>query len=95
MLLQDIGLAVEFSRDVQDVPIKPDCRYQFIANQGFIEHTQGRYTGQQVLGALRLDKSIAGSLSLARECLAMQLDSALNNRPLQSRVWLKSVSAKG
>ena len=94
-LLQEIGQAIEFTRDLNNDFIQPDQRYQFIVSRGFILDCQGRYDGAQILGAYVLDQNVSGALTLARECLAAQLDSALDQRPLQSRKWLKSGLIRG
>ncbi|MEJ2045063.1 MAG: DNA repair protein RecO C-terminal domain-containing protein [Reinekea sp.] len=89
-LLQEIGLMVDFYRDVQQHPVVARKRYGFTPGEGFESDSKGRYSGEQVLAAGALESDVSGALSLARECLAAQLDLALNYRTIQSRLWLKN-----
>lgn len=93
-LLQDVGQAIDFSRDQDFIPVEPDASYDFSPSAGFVRVQAGRYHGRQVLAAGQLDPTVPGAMSTARECLFSQIHALLDGQPLESREWLKEISTR-
>ena len=58
-----------------------------MAGQGFLPDLQGRFGGERILAAGRLDVDVPGALSVARDCLAQQIEFVTNGIPIVSRRW--------
>jgi hypothetical protein len=94
-LLELNGVKIDFNFESNQMPIFPDRLYNFAANSGFYKDIHGRYQGQQVLSAGQLSASIKGALGVARECLSVQMDSVLEGKQLNSRIWPLPKRVKG
>lgn len=86
-LLDALGQSVDFRLDTEQVPISPDGLYRFQPMQGFEPDPDGTCSGRLILAAESLSVDVPGALSLARFCLAAQIDRLLENSPLQTRQW--------
>ncbi len=88
-LLKEAGQAIDFSFDNLGLAIESVNRYRFNPGQGFVYDSNGRYSGEQIIAASKITDQVYGAMALARECLAAQIDWAMNGRPVQSRLWQK------
>ncbi len=86
-LLQMLGMAVDFNRDINNKTVSANQQYRFVAGQGFLPDLQGRFGGERILAAGRLDVDVPGALSVARDCLAQQIEFVTNGIPIVSRRW--------
>jgi len=99
-LLQELGYGVQFDRDIRSgLPIRPDCYYRFVREQGF-EVTHGSSSGEVMFWGAHLQSIALGDfrddqvLLTAKKFSRMALHPYLGSKPLQSRK-LFSGMAKG
>ena len=90
-LLNDLGQAIDFRNDATHRSIKNTARYDFLPGKGFTESPRGRYSGEQIEAAGKLDTKTPGAMATARECLFAQISHLLNGQSIESRQWLKSL----
>lgn len=86
-LLTAIGRHVDFNNSADLEKIDAQQRYRYKVGSGFIRDAAGAFTGQLVISAGQLDKNQAGALAVARQCLALEINSALDGQQLVSRQW--------
>ncbi|MBU2865105.1 DNA repair protein RecO C-terminal domain-containing protein [Reinekea forsetii] len=90
-LLVHIGMGIDYLMSVNGAPIHAQHRYHFEAGQGFSEQATGAFKGEAILANARSEYEVKGALATARECQHQQLLMALDNEPILSREWLKTL----
>ncbi|MEJ2087344.1 MAG: DNA repair protein RecO [Gammaproteobacteria bacterium] len=87
LLLEEMGYAVDFERDVEGVPIREASCYRLVVDLGF-EETEEGVPGHLLRAIARDDFSSEGTRRAARSIFGEALARHLGPRPLMSRKLL-------
>ena len=96
-LLEDLGYALDFSTDANQLEIQASINYIFQLNEGFIPTAQASratLNGQQILSMCQYEKGRDFSLEqlqLLTKLYRQMISSLLGDRPLKSRqLWIQN-----
>ena len=100
-LLEDLGYALDFSTDANQLEIQASLNYIFQLNEGFIPTAQASRTtlnGQQILTMCQYEKGGDFSLEqlqLLTKLYRQMISSLLGDRPLKSRqLWIQNTQTQ-
>ena len=99
-LLEELGYALDFSIDAQQLEIQKTQHYLFQLNDGFIptaQQSRATLTGEQILSMRDYEKGRDFSreqLQLLAQLYRQMITSLLGDRPLKSRqLWIQSTQS--
>ncbi|MHC5170122.1 DNA repair protein RecO [Acinetobacter johnsonii] len=100
-LLEDLGYALDFSTDANQLEIQVSLNYIFQLNEGFIPTAQASratLNGQQILSMCQYEKGRDFSLEqlqLLTKLYRQMISSLLGDRPLKSRqLWIQNTQTQ-
>ena len=100
-LLEDLGYALDFSTDANQLEIQSSLNYIFQLNEGFIPTAQASratLNGQQILSMCQYEKGGDFSLEqlqLLTKLYRQMISSLLGDRPLKSRqLWIQNTQTQ-
>lgn len=100
-LLEDLGYALDFSTDANQLEIQASLNYIFQLNEGFIPTAQASRStlnGQQILSMCQYEKGRDFSLEqlqLLTKLYRQMISSLLGDRPLKSRqLWIQNTQTQ-
>lgn len=100
-LLEDLGYALDFSTDANQLEIQSSLNYIFQLNEGFIPTAQASratLNGQQILSMCQYEKGRDFSLEqlqLLTKLYRQMISSLLGDRPLKSRqLWIQNTQTQ-
>lgn len=100
-LLEDLGYALDFSTDANQLEIQASLNYIFQLNEGFIPTAQASRStlnGQQILSMCKYEKGRDFSLEqlqLLTKLYRQMISSLLGDRPLKSRqLWIQNTQTQ-
>ncbi|MEN3967661.1 MULTISPECIES: DNA repair protein RecO [Acinetobacter] len=100
-LLEDLGYALDFSTDANQLEIQASLNYIFQLNEGFIPTAQASratLNGQQILSMCQYEKGRDFSLEqlqLLTKLYRQMISSLLGDRPLKSRqLWIQNTQTQ-
>lgn len=100
-LLEDLGYALDFSTDANQLEIQASLNYIFQLNEGFIPNAQASratLNGQQILSMCQYEKGRDFSLEqlqLLTKLYRQMISSLLGDRPLKSRqLWIQNTQTQ-
>ena len=100
-LLEDLGYALDFSTDANQLEIQSSLNYIFQLNEGFIPTAQASratLNGQQILSMCKYEKGRDFSLEqlqLLTKLYRQMISSLLGDRPLKSRqLWIQNTQTQ-
>ncbi|MDH0655473.1 DNA repair protein RecO [Acinetobacter johnsonii] len=100
-LLEDLGYALDFSTDANQLEIQTSLNYIFQLNEGFIPTAQASratLNGQQILSMCQYEKGRDFSLEqlqLLTKLYRQMISSLLGDRPLKSRqLWIQNTQTQ-
>jgi DNA repair protein RecO (recombination protein O) len=93
-LLILLGSAIDYQRSVDGLPIQSRAQYSFEAGMGFSVDSKGAILGETILANFANQYDVKGALALARHCQYHQLALLLEDKPVNSREWLKQLTSK-
>ena len=100
-LLEDLGYALDFSTDANQLEIQSSLNYIFQLNEGFIPTAQASRStlnGQQILSMCQYEKGRDFSLEqlqLLTKLYRQMISSLLGDRPLKSRqLWIQNTQTQ-
>ena len=100
-LLEDLGYALDFSTDANQLEIQASLNYIFQLNEGFIPTAQASratLNGQQILSMCKYEKGRDFSLEqlqLLTKLYRQMISSLLGDRPLKSRqLWIQNTQTQ-
>ncbi|MFQ3231062.1 DNA repair protein RecO [Reinekea sp.] len=88
-LLTLLGSGIDYQRSVDGFSIDPESHYHYQAGLGFVQSALGACLGKPILANAENNYEVKGALAIARHCQYQQLLILLENRPINSREWLK------
>ncbi|HET8817696.1 MAG TPA: DNA repair protein RecO [Pseudidiomarina sp.] len=92
-LLHHSGHAFDWQHDVESgADIQPLKHYNFIPEQGFIESTQGTFSGADLLKLNHFEINDDRLLRLMKQIMRMALQPYLGDQPLRSRALFQGQS---
>ena len=100
-LLEDLGYALDFSTDANQLEIQASLNYIFQPNEGFIPTAQASratLNGQQILSMCQYEKGRdfgLEQLQLLTKLYRQMISSLLGDRPLKSRqLWIQNTQTQ-
>lgn len=100
-LLEDLGYALDFSTDANQLEIQVSLNYIFQLNEGFIPTAQASratLNGQQILSMCQYEKGRdfgLEQLQLLTKLYRQMISSLLGDRPLKSRqLWIQNTQTQ-
>ena len=100
-LLEDLGYALDFSTDANQLEIQASLNYIFQLNEGFIPTAQASratLNGQQILSMCQYEKGMdfgLDQLQLLTKLYRQMISSLLGDRPLKSRqLWIQNTQTQ-
>lgn len=100
-LLEDLGYALDFSTDANQLEIQASLNYIFQLNEGFIPTAQASratLNGQQILSMCQYEKGRdfgLEQLQLLTKLYRQMISSLLGDRPLKSRqLWIQNIQTQ-
>ena len=100
-LLEDLGYALDFSTDANQLGIQASLNYIFQLNEGFIPTAQASratLNGQQILSMCQYEKGRdfgLEQLQLLTKLYRQMISSLLGDRPLKSRqLWIQNTQTQ-
>ena len=100
-LLEDLGYALDFSTDANQLEIQASLNYFFQLNEGFIPTAQASratLNGQQILSMCQYEKGRdfgLEQLQLLTKLYRQMISSLLGDRPLKSRqLWIQNTQTQ-
>ena len=100
-LLEDLGYALDFSTDANQLEIQASLNYIFQLNEGFIPTAQASratLNGQQILSMCQYEKGRdfgLEQLQLLTKLYRQMISSVLGDRPLKSRqLWIQNTQTQ-
>lgn len=100
-LLEDLGYALDFSTDANQLEIQASLNYIFQLNEGFIPTAQASRStlnGQQILSMCQYEKGMdfgLEQLQLLTKLYRQMISSLLGDRPLKSRqLWIQNTQTQ-
>ncbi len=100
-LLEDLGYALDFSTDANQLEIQASLNYIFQLNEGFIPTAQASRStlnGQQILSMCQYEKGRdfgLEQLQLLTKLYRQMISSLLGDRPLKSRqLWIQNTQTQ-
>lgn len=100
-LLEDLGYALDFSTDANQLEIQASLNYIFQLNEGFIPTAQASratLNGQQILSMCQYEKGRdfgLEQLQLLTKLYRQMISSLLGERPLKSRqLWIQNTQTQ-
>ncbi len=100
-LLEDLGYALDFSTDANQIEIQASLNYIFQLNEGFIPTVQvsrATLNGQQILSMCQYEKGRdfgLEQLQLLTKLYRQMISSLLGDRPLKSRqLWIQNTQTQ-
>ena len=100
-LLEDLGYALDFSTDANQLEIQSSLNYIFQLNEGFIPTAQASratLNGQQILSMCQYEKGRdfgLEQLQLLTKLYRQMISSLLGDRPLKSRqLWIQNTQTQ-
>ena len=100
-LLEDLGYALDFSTDANQLEIQVSLNYIFQLNEGFIPTAQASratLSGQQILSMCQYEKGMdfgLEQLQLLTKLYRQMISSLLGDRPLKSRqLWIQNTQTQ-
>ncbi|MEQ1112936.1 DNA repair protein RecO [Acinetobacter johnsonii] len=100
-LLEDLGYALDFSTDANQLEIQTSLNYIFQLNEGFIPTAQASratLSGQQILSMCQYEKGRdfgLEQLQLLTKLYRQMISSLLGDRPLKSRqLWIQNTQTQ-
>ena len=100
-LLEDLGYALDFSTDANQLEIQASLNYIFQLNEGFIPTAQASratLNGQQILSMCQYEKGRdfgLEQLQLLTKVFRQMISSLLGDRPLKSRqLWIQNTQTQ-
>lgn len=100
-LLEDLGYALDFSTDANQLEIQVSLNYIFQLNEGFIPTAQASRStlnGQQILSMCQYEKGRdfgLEQLQLLTKLYRQMISSLLGDRPLKSRqLWIQNTQTQ-
>lgn len=100
-LLEDLGYALDFSTDANQLEIQASLNYIFQLNEGFIPTAQpsrATLNGQQILSMCQYEKGRdfgLEQLQLLTKLYRQMISSLLGDRPLKSRqLWIQNTQTQ-
>ena len=100
-LLEDLGYALDFSTDANQLEIQASLNYIFQLNEGFIPTAQASratLNGQQILSMCQYEKGMdfgLEQLQLLTKLYRQMISSLLGDRPLKSRqLWIQNTQTQ-
>ena len=100
-LLEDLGYALDFSTDANQLEIQASLNYIFQLNEGFIPTAQASRStlnGQQILSMCQYEKGRdfgMEQLQLLTKLYRQMISSLLGDRPLKSRqLWIQNTQTQ-
>lgn len=100
-LLEDLGYALDFSTDANQLEIQSSLKYIFQLNEGFIPTAQASratLNGQQILSMCQYEKGRdfgLEQLQLLTKLYRQMISSLLGDRPLKSRqLWIQNTQTQ-
>ncbi len=100
-LLEDLGYALDFSTDANQLEIQASLNYIFQLNEGFIPTAQASratLNGQQILSMCKYEKGRdfgLEQLQLLTKLYRQMISSLLGDRPLKSRqLWIQNTQTQ-
>ncbi|MNY87502.1 DNA repair protein RecO [compost metagenome] len=100
-LLEDLGYALDFSTDANQLEIQASLNYIFQLNEGFIPTVQASratLNGQQILSMCQYEKGRdfgLEQLQLLTKLYRQMISSLLGDRPLKSRqLWIQNTQTQ-
>ncbi|MEG2462745.1 MAG: DNA repair protein RecO [Acinetobacter sp.] len=100
-LLEDLGYALDFSTDANQLEIQASLNYIFQLNEGFIPTAQASratLNGQQILSMCQYEKGRdfgLEQLQLLTKLYRQMISSLLGDRPLKSRqLWIQNTQTQ-
>ena len=100
-LLEDLGYALDFSTDANQLEIQASLNYIFQLNEGFIPTAQASratLNGQQILSRCQYEKGRdfgLEQLQLLTKLYRQMISSLLGDRPLKSRqLWIQNTQTQ-
>lgn len=100
-LLEDLGYALDFSTDANQLEIQASLNYLFQLNEGFIPTAQASratLNGQQILSMCQYEKGRdfgLEQLQLLTKLYRQMISSLLGDRPLKSRqLWIQNTQTQ-
>ena len=100
-LLEDLGYALDFSTDANQLEIQASLNYIFKLNEGFIPTAQASratLNGQQILSMCQYEKGRdfgLEQLQLLTKLYRQMISSLLGDRPLKSRqLWIQNTQTQ-
>lgn len=100
-LLEDLGYALDFSTDANQLEIQASLKYIFQLNEGFIPTAQASratLNGQQILSMCQYEKGRdfgLEQLQLLTKLYRQMISSLLGDRPLKSRqLWIQNTQTQ-
>ena len=100
-LLEDLGYALDFSTDANQLEIQASLNYIFQLNEGFIPTAQASratLNGQQILSMCQYEKARhigLEQLQLLTKLYRQMISSLLGDRPLKSRqLWIQNTQTQ-
>ena len=100
-LLEDLGYALDFSTDANQLEIQASLNYIFQLNEGFIPTAQASratLNGQQILSMCQYEKGRdfgLQQLQLLTKLYRQMISSLLGDRPLKSRqLWIQNTQTQ-
>ena len=100
-LLEDLGYALDFSTDANQIEIQASLNYIFQLNEGFIPTAQASratLNGQQILSMCQYEKGRdfgLEQLQLLTKLYRQMISSLLGDRPLKSRqLWIQNTQTQ-
>ncbi|MFW2066062.1 DNA repair protein RecO [Acinetobacter johnsonii] len=100
-LLEDLGYALDFSTDANQLEIQASLNYIFQLNEGFIPTAQASratLNGQQILSMCQYERGRDFSLEqlqLLTKLYRQMISSLLGDRPLKSRqLWIQNTQTQ-
>ena len=100
-LLEDLGYALDFSTDANQLGIQASLNYIFQLNEGFIPTAQASratLSGQQILSMCQYEKGMdfgLEQLQLLTKLYRQMISSLLGDRPLKSRqLWIQNTQTQ-
>ena len=100
-LLEDLGYALDFSTDANQLEIQASLNYIFQLNEGFIPTAQASratLNGQQILSMCQYEKGMdfgLEQLQLLTKLYRQMISSLLGDRPLNSRqLWIQNTQTQ-
>ena len=100
-LLEDLGYALDFSTDANQLEIQASLNYIFQLNEGFIltaQASRATLNGQQILSMCQYEKGRdfgLEQLQLLTKLYRQMISSLLGDRPLKSRqLWIQNTQTQ-